>query len=436
MNISLTTFAPAIMLLPFLLASACSSGAENMTVKPSGPRTITVAQSGQADVVGSDNAALQKAADMLRPGDTLVIGAGTWRMDNSLFIPCSDVVVRGVSGETVLKKGPGVASRVVDCGDYGEDVLVVAEPEKFKPGMGISIMDDDYNGDWAITVTSVKKVSADTVYLVKRTWRDYDYETKNARIENKFPILCGIDVNNVTFENITVDGNLAENPYFIDGCRGGAIYLYQSTNCTIRNCTARYYNGDGISFQITDGIKVIDCESFGNLNYGIHPGTGSPNAEITGCHFHDNGQIGFFLCWRVRYGRFSDNLIENNGLYGISIGHKDTDNLFVNNTVRNNGFAGVYFRQESLKLSGHRNVFRENEIVDNGDSQRGYGFYVEPHAGDIVIENNRIAYTRQGAARTQQYGVYVTKGAGTVNVMDNKMEGHTKGEVLDENKKG
>ncbi|HLA41621.1 MAG TPA: hypothetical protein VJ417_16580, partial [Candidatus Glassbacteria bacterium] len=69
MNISLTTFAPAIMLLPFLLASACSSGAENMTVKPSGPRTITVAQSGQADVVGSDNAALQKAADMLRPGD-------------------------------------------------------------------------------------------------------------------------------------------------------------------------------------------------------------------------------------------------------------------------------------------------------------------------------------------------------------------------------
>jgi len=434
MNFSLTALAPALILVPFLLASACNSGGPEMKTATTGPRVITVAQSGQADVVGDDNAALQKAADMLNPGDTLVIGSGTWQMVNSLFIPCSDVVVRGTAGETVLRKGPGITSRVVDCGDYGEDVLVVAEPEKFKPGMGISVMDDEYNGDWAITVTAVREVRGDTLFLTKRTWRDYDYESKNARVENKFPILCGIGVNNVTIENITVDGNLSENPYFIDGCRGGAIYLYESTNCTIRGCTARYYNGDGISFQITDRIKVIDCESFGNSNYGVHPGTGSPNAEITGCHFHDNGQIGFFLCWRVRYGRFSDNLIENNGLYGISIGHKDTDNLFVKNTIRGNGFAGVYFRQESLKLSGHRNVFRENEIVDNGDSKRGYGVYVDPHAGDIVIENNHIADTRQASARTQQYGVYVTKGGGAVTLKDNRMEGLAKGEFVDENK--
>ena len=60
-------------------------------------RTITVAQSGQADLVGSDSATLQKAADMLRPGDTLTIGPGTYRMDNSLLIP-SGVTVRGVAG--------------------------------------------------------------------------------------------------------------------------------------------------------------------------------------------------------------------------------------------------------------------------------------------------------------------------------------------------
>ena len=41
-------------------------------------RIITVAQSGKADVVGTDSAALEKAAAMLHPGDTLEIGPGTY----------------------------------------------------------------------------------------------------------------------------------------------------------------------------------------------------------------------------------------------------------------------------------------------------------------------------------------------------------------------
>ena len=58
------------------------------------PRTVTVAQSGTADVVGTDNVALQRASQMLKPGDTLQIGPGTYEMQNSLFVP-SGVTVRG-----------------------------------------------------------------------------------------------------------------------------------------------------------------------------------------------------------------------------------------------------------------------------------------------------------------------------------------------------
>src|SRR5579872_1790572 len=68
---------------------------------------VTVAQSGPADVVGSDSAALQKAAGLLRPGDTLSIGPGTYVMNNSLFVP-SNVTVRGVPGQTILRKSRGV----------------------------------------------------------------------------------------------------------------------------------------------------------------------------------------------------------------------------------------------------------------------------------------------------------------------------------------
>ena len=42
----------------------------------------------------------------------------------------------------------------------------------------------------------------------------------------RIPILCAINVEKVTFEDIIVDGNRAANAY-IDGCRGGAIYLYE-----------------------------------------------------------------------------------------------------------------------------------------------------------------------------------------------------------------
>src|ERR1035441_9558836 len=98
-----------------------------------GARTITVAQSGTADVVGSDSAALQKAANMLKPGDTLLIGPGTFDMQNSLFAP-SGVTVRGTPGKTILMKGRGVESAVADDADYGENILRVAEPEKFHPG--------------------------------------------------------------------------------------------------------------------------------------------------------------------------------------------------------------------------------------------------------------------------------------------------------------
>lgn len=385
------------------------------------PRTVKVAQAGSADVVGSDRAALQRAADMLRPGDTLEIGPGTYTIENSVFIP-SNVTVRGTAGKTILRKGPGVQSALLEDGDYGESQLLVAEPGKFHPGMGISVLDDAQKLGWDVSVTTVRAVDGNTLRIEPMTVRDYDLERQHARIQNTFPILCVIEGENVVLEDLTVDGNRQENAY-IDGCRGGAIYMYRSKKVTVKNCVARNYNGDGISFQITDGIQVLNSESYGHAGYGVHPGTGSPNAVVKGCRIHDNGQVGLFLCWRVRHGEFSNNVIEDNGRYGISIGHKDTDNVFENNTLARNGFSGVYFRRETFKNSGHRNTFRNNKIVDNGDARRGYGFYIEPEAGDIVIENNDLAESRSSTG-AQRYAVYKVRGAGAVKLSNNTVEGN------------
>ena len=390
-------------------------------VLAAGPRTVTVAQSGAADVVGNDSAALQKAAQMLKPGDTLIIGPGTYEMHNSMFVP-SGVTVRGTAGKTILLKSPGIESVLIEDGDYGENVLRVADPEKFRPGMGIAVVDDQLKDGWDISISTIIGVKGPALTINPRTVRDYDMDKRHAKVRNTFPILCAIDAEKVTFEDIVVDGNRAQNTY-IDGCRGGAIYLYNVRDAIVRNCTARNYNGDGISFQITENVQVLNSESYGHAGYGIHPGTGSERPLVKGCRTHNNGQIGLYLCWRVRHGLFEDNIIEDNGRYGISIGHKDTDNEFVNNTVARNGESGVYFRHETPANSGHRNTFRNNRVLDNGNSKSGYGFYISPAAGDLVIENNRIAETR-GAGGTQRIGIYKAAGAGAVHARDNQMSGH------------
>jgi hypothetical protein len=150
-----------LLIAGIVIVSAAGCGRQSLPGDSanSGPaaRIVRVAQSGTADVIGTDNLALQKAADMLRPGDVLEIGPGTYLMNNSLFVP-SRVTVRGTPGQTILKKGPGVESRLAEDGDYGESQLTVAEPEKFRPGMGLSVMDDTSSSGWDVSVTTITAV--------------------------------------------------------------------------------------------------------------------------------------------------------------------------------------------------------------------------------------------------------------------------------------
>ena len=389
-------------------------------------RTVKVAQSGPADVVGNDDKALQAAMKLLKPGDTLEIGPGTYAMNNSVFVP-SGVTVKGTPGQTILKKSAGVESKLTEDADYDDTVFAVAEPQKFQPGMGVAISDDKLYSGWDISITSVKEVRPPYIIVWPTTLRDYRGGEVHGRVRNTFPILAVVEAVDVTLEDITVDGNGKENVY-IDGCRGGAIYMYRVKNVTVRRCVAKNYNGDGISWQVTDGVKVLDSESYGHAGYGAHPGTGSANSVVENCRLHDNGDIGLFLCWRVRHGRFANNVMEHNGHYGISIGHKDTDNEFVGNTVTRNGKAGILFRKETPQNSGSRNVFRENKILDNGDAKEGCGVYIEPAATDLVFEKNQIAETRKPGG-TQRYGFYKTAGAFAPTLRDNTMSGHSGGDV-------
>jgi len=143
---------------------------------------------------------------------------------------------------------------------------------------------------------------------------------------------------------------------------------------------------------------------------------------VRNCTARGNGTDGLFLCWRVRHGLFEDNVLEQNGRYGISIGHKDSDNLLQRNRVLQNAHEGVYFRNESLGMAAHRNRLVENLIENNGTVAASPGIRIRGETNGLVFEKNTIRDTRDRGSRTQKVGILVEPQAGQLTLRDNTIE--------------
>jgi parallel beta-helix repeat protein len=229
-----------------------------------------------------------------------------------------------------------------------------------------------------------------------------------------FPVISGYNIVDARIENLTVDGNLAENPTQVDGCRAAGIFLYRGDHALISNCTVHDYNGDGISFQQSNDVTVQDCLVERNAGLGLHPGSGSQRPRILNCRAISNGGDGLFFCWRVRGGLAEGNLLENNHGYGISIGHKDSDNFVRGNTVVGNGRGGVYWRNETEPMAPHRITFEKNIVRDN----EGWGLFVDGVTNNTILRDNLIEDTGSGR---QRVGIRLGKKAGPVVMEDNRI---------------
>ena len=241
-----------------------------------------------------------------------------------------------------------------------------------------------------------------------------------------FPVVSGYDLVDARVENLTIDGNRSENPTKVDGCRTAGIFLYRGDNSVISQCVVRDYQGDGISFQQSNDVTVDACvvERCGGL--GLHPGSGSQRPTVTNCRAIGNDGDGFFFCWRVRGGTAEGNWLEGNGGYGMSIGHKDSDNFVRKNTIIGNKRGGVYWRAETKPMAAHRNTFENNIVRDNG----GWGLYVDGATEDTIIRDNTIEDTGVGLQKT---AIRIGKDAGAVTLEDNKLKAETT--LLDQREK-
>ncbi len=398
--------------------------------------TVTVGPA-DADVIGTDNLAIQKAIDRVAAagGGTVVIKAGTYMLANSVRL-ASHLTLRGEGpGKTLLKKIPGVRSNLKLDADYAEMMATVEDARGFAPGMGVTVLDKVNPDGWTPSVRTIVRIDGNTLYFDRFLQMDYSVENQGV-VFNTFPLLAGFDVQDVQIEDLTVDGSRADSS-ILDGCQTGAIYFFHSQRMTIRNCVARNYPGDGISTQFVVKPVVENCEAYGNAYLGIHLGTGAAEGIVRDNRAHDNGQDGLFLCWRVQHARYEGNQSWNNGRDGISLGHKDTDNIFSKNVVSGNARAGIYFRDEREANAASRNTFEENVIEDNGrPGAPGYGIRIEGETRDLKFISNTIRSNRRDGGVVQPVGIYIGPKADSVTSERNMFVGQLKQAIVDESTGG
>lgn len=354
----------------------------------------------EGDIRGADHQALQAAFDYVAGlgGGTVHIGPGHYQMRNALKLR-DDVHLAGVPGKTILAACDGFSSRLAEDGDANERQIAVEDGSGLRVGDGVAIEDSEASGFAVTTATLTAQVAKNTFRLSAPLYLDYMVSNK-AVAKLAFPVVGGWNVKRVVIQGITVEGN-REKAEYLNGCRGGGIYLFECEDVTMRNCSVRNYRGDGISFQVSQRVTIEDCVAENNGGLGLHPGSGSGYPVVRRNRSLGNGSDGLFVCWRVKHGVFEQNEIRGNQRAGISIGHKDTDNLFRDNTVVQNSAAGVYFRDEAEAMGAHRNVFENNRILDNGAGEApgspNAAIVILGHHHDLVFRGNVIGNSKPAA---------------------------------------
>jgi len=372
------------------------------------------------DITGADNRALQAAVDYVASlgGGVVEIGPGEYLMRDSLHLR-PQVTVRGTPNQTVLRKARSAASPLKLDGDFGEEQFTVQNGDGFAVGDGVAIWDKN-SGGFHTTVARITGRNGNT-FSINLPLNADCMASDGAQAATVFPVVSGYHVEGARIEDLTIEGNKEQN-VSLNGCRGGGIFLYRCPDTTIERCTVRNYHGDGISFQQCNDATVLSCISEGTAGLGLHPGSGSQRPIVRKCVARNNGEDGLFLCWRVKQGLFEENILQDNGRFGISIGHKDTDNLLRNNQVRGNHEDGIFFRNEAEGMAGNRNRLENNLIENNGVKQDAAGIRVRGETHDLVFKNNIIRDTRSESERKQTVGIRLDEKVGAVTLDGNQVE--------------
>lgn len=380
--------------------------------------TVTVGPK-EAQIVGTTEKALQAAVDYVTRfgGGTVKILPGTYKLRNSVYL-APNIRILGSGDDSILIKEPSVKAKLAADSDWYDQEITLVDAKGFQVGDGVCLRTKNpHNGGVDVAKRTLIARSGNRFKLDKALRQNF-WEMGDSTAATLFPIFSGEFIADVTIENVVLDGNKANNEN-LDGNYAGCIFLQDCNRFNIRNVTARNFNGDGISWQICHDVVVENCRSLDNTGLGLHPGSGSQRPVIRN-NVLERNDIGIFFCWGVKFGLAEKNKIDGNKSYGVSIGHRDNNNLVVDNDILASGKVGVLFRPERGKaFAPHRNRIENNRIVDSGPAE-GIAIDVQGETEAILLSKNEIRETRKPE---QRIGIRVGAQTRDVNLAENRIEG-------------
>ncbi len=383
----------------------------------------------KGDILGNDDKAIQAAIDYVSRlgGGTVRLSAGTFNLRNAIHLN-SNIKLLGSGADTILLKSPMVKSKLLLDSDWYDQEITLQDGSGFKVGDGICLRcKNPHNGSPTVIKRTVIAKSGNRFKLDKGL-RDNLWLLSDSYAANLFPLITGEFIQNIAIENLCIDGN-RENNENLDGNYAGCIFLQDCSKVNIFKVVARNNNGDGISWQICHDVRVEDCFSHHHAGLGLHPGSGSQRPIIKS-NLVKNNDIGIFFCWGVKYGLAENNVCEQNRI-GISIGHRDTDNLITSNQIKQSGRSGLLFRAERGKaFAGHNNTIEKNTIENSGGSD-AVAIDVEGETQGLVFNQNRVLEKREPAKRV---GFRFGPKTGNMILNSNTIEGFATS-ILDQRKK-
>jgi polygalacturonase len=371
----------------------------------------------EGDLKGDDDKIIQAGIEYLHRlgGGTLHVLPGVYNLKNAIYLR-PNITLKGSGEQTILRKSASVVAHLVRDSDWFEYGVQVADTKGFVPAGGIMLRSKTGPGDWQYDVlrATITAIEGNFIFLDRQTKENFWLE-KKATAATIFPILTAENVDDVVIEDIVLDGNSEENEH-INGNFSGGVFIQNCSRWQFKNVTSQNYNGDGFSFQVCDDIRFLNCKAINNADLGFHTGSGSQRSIFQKCLSTQNSQ-GIYFCWSVSDGLAEDCVLAENSRYGISIGHRDTDNIIRRCTIEHNGQVGILFRNEENEFrSGSRNRIDSCIIRGNGSKEQGIGIDIQGKTADIVIRDTRFENT---AGKDQDIGIRIGREAKRITLQGN-----------------
>lgn len=345
-----------------------------------------------AEIIATDGEGIQRAIDEVaaRGGGVVTVQPGKYALSNAVSL-AADVHLKGTPSKTIFYRAPLAISKLACDADRGQRVIYPLNPERFMVGMGVGLFDRRKEWTKVSTPWTVTAVHEDRIEI-HRLMGEERLEEFDGAVVNYFPMILAKNADRCVIEGIDCDGRvrfghelthaieqeIAEAfdnppPYFTERVmypRTALVFGQQSRDCRLTRLRTHHGAGDGICWSFgSERVLIEDCEADHNGWYGIHPGSHSAYAKITRCRIHHNASDGLYICWGIHHGEFTHNDIYENGLAhwrsGISIGHKDSDNLIAHNRIVGNAKYGIAIRDKTPQNAPHRCRYESNLLENN-----------------------------------------------------------------------